>query len=264
MFISTCLAFAAVSAAAGGAGFAADVVEPVQRYIQANAAQDPAQLERAFHPTAMMYWLGDDGDVMAITMADWRKRMAGRTQKVRFEQKIAALDRNGDAAVATVEGSRDGKPLTDYLLLMKLGTDWKIVGKVYASVGRPANTDEATAAELRAVVQAKLRSDLSFSGDELLRTQQDRAMFFNLDLGQLVAVSAQEWAARFDRRRKEGSALKPLSQKIDAVAAAGDVGYARWTVEWSSGHRIVDYALLIRQRGQWRMVNTAWVQHDGR
>lgn len=250
--------------ASSAAAFPADVVAPVRQYIRANATQDPTQLEQAFHPTALMYWIGEDGDVQTITMADWRKRMSARTRKPRFEQSIGAVDRSGDAAVATVTGSRDGKPLTDYLLLMKLENRWKIVGKVYASVPRPADTDATTAAELRAVVQAKLRSDLSFSGYELLRTQQPRAMFFNLDLGQLVAVSAQEWAARFDRRRKEGSTLKPLSQKIDAVAATGDVGYARWTVDWSSGSRIVDYALLIRQGGQWRMVNTAWVQHDGR
>lgn len=250
--------------AASGSAFPADVVEPVQRYIQANATQDAAQLERAFHPTALMYWIDQDGGISIITMADWRKRMAEKKRNIRFEQKIAALDRNGEAAVATVEGTRDGKPLTDYLLLMKLGEDWKIVGKVYTASARPAQTDATTTVDLRALVQAKLRSDLSFNGEELMRTQESRAMFFNLDLGLLVAASAQEWAARFDRRRKEGSTLKPLTQRIDAVAATGDVGYARWTVDWSSGNRIVDYALLIRRDGQWRMVNTAWVQHDGR
>lgn len=250
--------------ASSTAAFPADIVAPVQQYIQANATQTAAPLEQAFHPTASMYWIGPDGDVMVRTMAEWRKLMGDGKPKARFEQSIVALDRSGDAAVATVEGSRDGKPLTDYLLLMKLEGDWKIVGKVFASAPRPSETDAAIASELRAVVQAKLSSDLSFSGDELLRTQSPRAMFFNLDLEQLVAVSAQEWAARFDRRRKEGSALKPLTQQIDAVAATGDVGYARWTVDWSSGNRIVDYALLIRQNGEWRMVNTAWVQHDGR
>ncbi len=250
--------------ASSAAAFPADVVAPAHRYIQANATQTAAPLEQAFHPTAMMYWIGPDGDVMVRTMAEWRKLMGDGKPKARFEQSIVAVDRAGDAAVVTVEGRRDGKPLTDYLLLMKLKDGWKIVGKVFTSAPRPNATDPAAANELRAVVQAKLRSDLSFSGDELLRTQQSRAMFFNLDLEQLVAVSAQEWAARFDRRRKEGSALKPLTQKIDAVAATGDVGYARWTVDWSSGNRIVDYALLIRQNGEWKMVNTAWVQHDGR
>jgi hypothetical protein len=251
-------------ALAASTAFPADVAAPVEQYIRANSTQTAAPLAQAFHPTALMYWVGPDGDILVRTMAEWRKLVAEGKHKARFEQSIVALDRSGDAAVATVAGSRDGKPLTDYLLLMKLGSDWKIVGKVFASAPRPAATDAAVAAELRGAVQAKLRSDLSFSGEELMRTQQPRAMFFNLDLGQLVAVSAQEWAARFDRRRKEGSALKPLSQKIDAVAATGDVGYARWTVDWSSGNRIVDYALLIRQDGRWRMVNTAWVQHDGR
>jgi hypothetical protein len=250
--------------ASSAAAFPADVVAPVREYVRANATQTAKPLERAFHPTALMYWVGPDGDVLIRTMAEWRKLIAEGAHKARFEQTIVALDRSGDAAVATVAGSRDGKPLTDYLLLMKLQGEWKIVGKVFSSTPHPAKADAATDAELRAVVQAKLRSDLSFNGDELLRTQQPRAMFFNLDMEQLVAVSAQEWAARFDRRRKEGSTLKPLSQKIDAVAATGDVGYARWTVDWSSGNRIVDYALLIRQNGQWRMVNTAWVRHDGR
>lgn len=262
MLMSFCLSIAILSTAAAAPAFPAEVVAPVQRYMQANARSDAAALAEAFHPTALMYWVSADGHVLSRTQADWRARMSASGDKPKFQQAIVAVDRSGDAAVVTVEGTLDGKPIADFMLVMKLGSQWRIVGKVFALSKRPPRTDPATEQALRDVVAGKLRSDLSFSGDELLATQHPRSMFFNLDLGQLVAVSAQEWAARFEQRRREGSPLKPSRQNIDAVAAIGDVGYARWTVDWSSGNRITDYALLIRENGRWRMINTAWVKHD--
>lgn len=252
----------AILPAAAAPAFPADVVEPVQSYIQANARSDATQLARAFHPAALMYWVSADGHVLSRTQSDWRSRMSAPGAKPKFQQTIAAVDRSGDAAVVTVDGTLNGKPITDFMLVMKLDGRWRIVGKVFANVKRPPHTDAATAQALRDVVAGKLRSDLSFSGSELLATQHARSLFFNLDLGQLVAVSAQEWAERFEQRRREGSPLKPARQEIGDVAAAGDVGYARWTVDWSSGNRITDYALFIREKGRWRMINTAWVTHD--
>ncbi|MCL1634199.1 nuclear transport factor 2 family protein [Luteimonas sp. SX5] len=260
--ISLAVAFATAPAAASASDVPADVVEPVRHYIQANARSDATGLAEAFHPAALMYWVDADGHVLSRTQADWRKRMAAPGDKPAFRQAIVAVDRSGDAAVVTVEGSLDGKPITDFMLVMKLGAQWRIVGKTFARAARPAHTDPGTVQALRDVVAAKLRSDISFRGDELLATQHPRSMFFNLDLGQLVAVSAQEWAARFEQRRREGSSLKPLKQEIGDVAAVGDVGYARWTVDWSSGNRITDYALFICENGRWRMINTAWVQHE--
>lgn len=263
MFAPFCLSIAMLPAMAAAApAFPTDVVEPVQRYIQANIRSDADQLALAFHPAALMYWVNADGHVVSRTQADWRARMSVSGPKPKFRQAIAAVDRSGDAAVVTVEGTLDGKPITDYMLVMKLQGQWRIVGKVFAGVKRPPRTDADTAQALRDAVAGKLRSDLSFSGSELLATQHARSLFFNLDLGQLVAVSAQEWAERFEQRRREGSTLKPTRQEIGDVAAAGDVGYAHWTVDWSSGNRITDYALFIRENGRWRMINTAWVTHD--
>ena len=261
MLIPVCLSVAMLSTSAiATAGFPAGVTEPVRHYIQANAGSDAALLAKAFHPTALMYWLDSKGHVLSRSQSEWRTRMAAAGDKPRFEQAISAVDRSGDAAVITVEGTLDGRPITDFMLVMKLGTRWRIVGKVFANA-KPTQ-DAQTRQALRDAVAAKLRSDLGFSSEELMSTQHPRSMFFNLDLDQLVAVPAQEWAARYDQRRREGSPLKPLRQDIGDVAAAGDVGYARWTVDWSSGNRVTDYALFVRENGLWRMVNTAWVTHD--
>lgn len=242
--------------------FPAEVVAPVQRYLQANAGSDTALLSQAFHPTALMYWVNADGHVLSRSQSEWRTRMSAPGAKPEFRQRIVDVDRSGDAAVVTVEGTLDGKPITDFMLVMEFEGQWRIVGKVFANAKRPSRTDDETRRALREVVAAKLRSDLSFSGNELMATQHARSQFFHLDLQQLVVVSAQEWAARFDQRRREGSPLKPLKQEIGDVAAVGDVGYARWTVDWSSGNHITDYALLIREDGRWRMINTAWVKHE--
>jgi hypothetical protein len=53
--------------------------------------------------------------------------------------------------------------------------------------------------------------------------------------------------------------LRPLEQDIGPTVAIGDIGYARWTVSWSGGSRITDYALLLREGGRWYMLNTAYV-----
>lgn len=259
MFLSTCLACLLLAAATDTPAFPADVVAPVRDYLRANVRSDPELLARAFHPGALMYWVEDDGHVASRTQAQWRKRMAAPGERPRFEQAIAAVDRRGDAAVVTVTGTLDGRPITDLMLLMKLDGQWRIVGKVFTRAALPEQPDPKATAAIRALVADKLRSDRSFSGAGLMATQHRRAMFFNLDHGQLVTASAQEWAERFERRRRHASSLKPLQQEIGPAVAIDDIGYARWTVRWSSGNRITDYALLLREDGRWRMLNTAYV-----
>lgn len=258
MPVSLPLLFGLLLSSAQGTPWPREVAAPVERYIDANARWDAQALSEGFHPAALMYWLDEHGEVAGRTQSEWRTRIA-TTSKPAFEQSIATVDRRGDAAVVTVDGKRDGKPLTDYLLVMKLGERWRIVGKVFAMSERPTQPNPQAVAAIRAVVEAKLRSDASFNGADLLATQHPRSVFFNLDLGELVAVSAHEWAARFDQRRREGSPLKPLSHEIGPIFAVGDVGYARWTVRWSSGNTITDYALLVREHNRWRMINVAWV-----
>jgi hypothetical protein len=259
MHASACLTALLLAIAPAVHAFPTDVAAPVRVYIEANRRSDPELLARAFHPSALMYWLEKDGHVASRTQAEWRKQMSAATAPPRFEQKIAAVDRRGDAAVVTVAGTLDGQPITDLMLLMKLEGEWRIVGKVFTRASLPEQPDTQAAAAIRALVADKLRSDRSFSGAELMATQHPRAMFFNLDREQLVAVSAQEWAARFEHRRRNGSALRPLEQDIGPTVAIGDIGYARWTVSWSGGSRITDYALLLREGGRWYMLNTAYV-----
>jgi len=244
------------------AAFAAappDVAKPVHDYIDANATQSAEPLRRAFHPAASIYWVNDDGGIDARTMADWRQRIVAPEGRARWRQRIIGADRSGDAAVVAVTGTCDDAPVIDLLLLLRVDGHWRIVGKVFDHVPYPEHADAAGAAAIEAAVRAKFDGDRASDGARLLATQAERATFFNLDDGVLVPASAQEWAARYDQRRREDAVRRARAQRIDAAVAIGDIGYARWTTTTSSGREIVDYALLLRTASGWRFVNTAFV-----
>jgi hypothetical protein len=254
-------ALVAFSAAAKQAdSIAATPEAAVEAYFSANRNATPELLGKAFHPSAMLYWLSPDGRVSGLSQYGWKTRMRTATARAKFEQRISTVDRTGDAAVVVVSGTRDGAPITDYLLLLSTDRGWRCIGKAYATEAIAAQPDAQAVAAISTIVETKLQSDARWDGALFLATQHPRGMVYNLDTGELVAASSAEWGARFDQRRRERAAMHPVGHSIDAIHATGNIGYAHWTIQWSDGSTWVDYALLVREDGRWSMINLAFVE----
>ncbi len=127
------LAFAA-GAAAQQTSEEAAVRQAVGAYLHGLKFNDVASLKKAFYPEAKLFWVKKDGSLGQLTQEQWYKGFeasAGKEEK--GELKITSVDITGNAASVKVREEYPNSIYTDYLSLLKLGLEWKIVNKVYVA-----------------------------------------------------------------------------------------------------------------------------------
>ena len=108
------------------------VREAVEHYISG----DPARYQRVFRPEAVLMWVVEDTlatRTSAAFIAGSRGAPTGGTGR-----RIESVDVSGRAAMVKVVQNSPRGVITDYLALLKIGADWKIVNKTFTIEPRPA------------------------------------------------------------------------------------------------------------------------------
>jgi len=108
---------------------------PVANYIKAHATGDAAYIRKAFHPDAKIYSYRD-GKLQALTVDEFAKLFPGKPaanedQRVR---RIESIDVAGVAGTAKVYLDYPNVAFTDYMALLKVDGEWKIINKTFNSV----------------------------------------------------------------------------------------------------------------------------------
>ncbi len=119
--------------AAQTSGEEAAVRQALGYYVQGHATGNPEVMARAFHPEAHLTYVVDDGSVRTISLADFLGGMTGRpapdeAQRVRT---IELVDIGGTAAVGKIILDYPTIRFVDYMSLLKVNGEWKIIHKSY-------------------------------------------------------------------------------------------------------------------------------------
>ena len=134
VFIST-LAFV-LTALSFGQNSEKDAVRvPLENYIKAHATGDPEFARKAFHSEGNMIWIRD-GKYSSETFDSFIKRAftgkpAADEEKRKDGRKIEAIDISGNAAVARIVLDYPSVKFVDYMTLLKINGEWKIVNKSF-------------------------------------------------------------------------------------------------------------------------------------
>lgn len=105
-----------------------------QTYVDALNNRDAEGIKKAFHPVAVLYAAGRNG---LSDFPRWRwvegmeKNPAKPADWVAYTSKVTVLDVGETVAVAKVELDHPTHQFTDYLSMVKLDGEWKIVNKIY-------------------------------------------------------------------------------------------------------------------------------------
>jgi hypothetical protein len=89
-------------------------------------------MRAAFHPTAYLAWIA--GDTLARRSSEaYAAGFTGRPadDEARRRRRIVSIDRTGTAAIAKVELDYPTVRFIDYMSLLKVGNEWKIVNKIF-------------------------------------------------------------------------------------------------------------------------------------
>jgi protease I len=112
----------------------ATVRQVVEQYLYGLKHNDVESFKKAFWPDAKLFFVKKDGQLGQLTQAQWYegfRESAGKEEK--GDLKITAVDITGNAASAKVEEDYPNSKYVDYLSLLKLSGEWKIVNKIYTS-----------------------------------------------------------------------------------------------------------------------------------
>ena len=103
-------------------------------YIAGHATGVADTMAKAFHPDAELKFVRN-GQYTRRPLAEYLAGFSGRpaADEARRSRRIVAMDIVGTAAVAKLELDHGSVLLTDYMHLLKIDGEWKIVHKIFHS-----------------------------------------------------------------------------------------------------------------------------------
>lgn len=105
---------------------------PLRHYLRGHATGDGSHHEKAFHSVANLYWVTDDG----LTQRTSEEYIAGASGQPAADESERArwiewVDVDGSAATAKIVLDYPSARFADYMQLLKIDGEWKIVNKIF-------------------------------------------------------------------------------------------------------------------------------------
>ena len=108
---------------------------PLENYIKAHATGDPEYARKAFHTAGHMIWIREGKYSMESFDSFIKRAFTGKPaadeEQRKNGRKIEAIDVNGNAAVAKIILDYPTVKFVDYMTLLKINGEWKIVNKSF-------------------------------------------------------------------------------------------------------------------------------------
>jgi hypothetical protein len=113
---------------------AAGVRTALNAYLEGHKTGQADAFRRAFHPDARMLYV-KDGQFVKTEIADYIARAPGKPadDEDKRRRSIDSIDIAGDAAIAKITLDYPEVTFTDYMTLLKVNGEWRIVSKVFSA-----------------------------------------------------------------------------------------------------------------------------------
>jgi hypothetical protein len=98
---------------------------------------DGNRMEKAFHPSASMKYIdAQTNEFKDVPIADFIARAKANTTRQDRKIEIVALNIEGNAANAKIKIETDKAILFDYMNMLKINGEWKIVSKIFSRTNK--------------------------------------------------------------------------------------------------------------------------------
>lgn len=104
----------------------------LDHYAQGHATGEGAHFAAAMHGDGRMLWVRE-GKLNVRTFPEYIGGAKGSpaADEAQRRRRIVSVDVTGDAAVGKIELDYPSAKLTDYMSLLKVEGEWRIVGKIF-------------------------------------------------------------------------------------------------------------------------------------
>lgn len=141
LLFATFISIAAVTAVAQTSDKEA-VRIPLENYIKGHATGDGEYMRKAFHTEGNLIFVRD-GNYMTRSFAEYIKGFTGKPAEDEANRKrtIEAVDVSGNVAVAKIVLDYPTIRFVDYMSLLKINGEWKIVSKIFYAESKTKPAD---------------------------------------------------------------------------------------------------------------------------
>ena len=116
---------------------------PLENYLKGHATGEAEYMRKAFHTEGKLIFMRD-GKYTTRTFEEYIGGMSGKPAPDEAKRKrwIESIDISGDAAVGKIILDYPSGKFTDYMTLLKIDGEWKIVNKSFHLERKPAPAAE--------------------------------------------------------------------------------------------------------------------------
>ncbi|WP_160114757.1 nuclear transport factor 2 family protein [Aquimarina sp. AU474] len=107
------------------------IEKTVNYYLDGMTTHNAKSFEKAFHPNATMKWV--DKKYEDVNAVEALSAYVNANDPVKTKTNIMAINIAGDAANAQLELEYDTFSYIDFMHLLKIDGQWKIVSKTYST-----------------------------------------------------------------------------------------------------------------------------------
>jgi len=105
----------------------------VRACLEEYMSGDGNRMEKAFHPSASMKYIdAQTGEFKDVPIADFIARAKANTNKQERKISIVSVNIEGNAANGKIKIETDKVILYDYMNMLKVNGEWKIVSKKFS------------------------------------------------------------------------------------------------------------------------------------
>ena len=232
---------------------------PLEHYINAHATGNPDYIRKAFFPDAKIMAFRD-GKLLNLSVEEFASRFSGKpaADESQRKRRIDSLDITGNAGIARIVLDYPDATLTDYMSLLKVNGEWKIVNKVFNAVPKAKSSQPD---EREAVKQAVLDYVEALYEADPTRIERSihRDLFklgFERDKDGAYKPYRMTYQELYDlaaRWNKTGRIPKNSKKEIVVYDVADQTASAKLTAMWG-----IDYLHLAKFDGKWMITDILW------
>src|ERR1044071_6277947 len=236
---------------------------PLESYINAHATGNPEYIRKAFFPDAKIMAFRD-GKLLNLSVEEFASRFSGKpaADESQRKRRIDSLDITGNAGVARIVLDYPDATLTDYMSLLKVDGEWKIINKVFYGEPKAKTTTNVQQPDDReAVKQAVLDYvEALYEADpariersihkELFKLGFERDKDGTYKPYRMTYQELYDLAARWN---KSGRIPKNSKKEIVVYDVADQTASAKLTAMWG-----IDYLHLAKFDGKWMITDILW------
>ncbi|RMG31882.1 MAG: hypothetical protein D6730_00735 [Bacteroidetes bacterium] len=239
------------------------ILRTLNYYFEAVNMGSSAELRQAYHPQATFAFIDkQSGKLSQMPVSDFFA-LIDRDSYIKYERRleIKQLDISGTAAFAetVIYYDRNGKELHDFLSLLKVGEQWRIISRVSykqhaAFYGQPNWEVSAVDVEkIEKTIRQYVKSGSKRDGAGMKAALHPEAIMAYLDDIQGLRLQSRDaYVAGYTA--KEGGAFK-RRYRLSFVRAAGNVALAKVEIYFRDYKAtLTDYLSLIKEGDEWKII----------